>query len=151
MRLAGKRAVFPAAATAALVLACHDSTAPVSSEFYLLESVSGQRVPAVINADPGDTTTVLWASFVLDGAGKAVTATHFRRVYQTNPPEEGTYTLNWSYRIIGDSVAFYETTPCPANALCVGPPVGEFVDGKLLIHDPYPTAPVYLYYRVMPD
>ena len=150
MRLSCRRAVFPAAA-AALVLACHDSTAPLPSEFYFLSTINGQPVPTVISAGYGDTTTVLWASFVLDGAGKAVTSTHYREVYLTNPPQESDFTLHWSYRVIGDSVAFYPVTLCPVNALCVGPPVGKLVDGALVIHDPYSGASVYLYRRVMLD
>lgn len=118
----------------ALPLACHDGTAPPPSilGFYVLESINSQPLPAIIQSGGGDTTTVFWSNLNLDGAGNAVLLEHIRHAH-LNSATEATYTTGYLYRVIGDSIAFDYSPPCPPNALCVGPPVGKLANSTLTL------------------
>jgi hypothetical protein len=121
-----------------LTLACQESTAPPISGPYELESINGEPVPANIQAEGGDTITVISSSLTLDAAGKAQLSEHIRYVHPGSPPGEDTYTTGYSYRItggdvIGQTVIFDYSPPCPPNALCAEPPVGRFIGSKLVL------------------
>jgi len=145
MRLSCLRALLPAVA---FTMACHESTSPppLASGVYVLESVNGQGVPAIVSASQIDTSFILSATITLDGTGHAIRSEHWRYVYQPNHVEEGTFTANAEYRITGDNITVGSFQPCPANALCEGNKVGEFTSTTLtLAYENNPTAPVFLY------
>jgi hypothetical protein len=144
MRLSCLKALLP---VVALTMACHESTAPprMVSGVYLLESVNGQPVPAIVVAGQADTNFVLSATVTLDPAGNAVTAEHWRYVYQPNQTEEGTLTLRLEYRITDHSITIGSFQPCPANAMCIGNRVGKLIGTTLTLAYENPTAPLYLY------
>ena len=150
MRLSCLRALLPAVA---LTMACSDSTSPprLASGLYVLESVNGQGVPAIVSASQIDTSFLLSATLTLDGAGHGVRSEHWRYVYQPNPVEEGTFTANVEYRITGDNITVGSFQPCPANANCEGNKVGKITSTTLtLAYANNPTAPVFLY-RIAPS
>lgn len=133
---------------AVFTMACHESTTPprMISGLYVLESVNGRPVPAIVWADQTDTTFMLSATLTLDGAGKAVRAEHWRHVYQPNRTEEGNVTFNREYRINGDDITVGIFTPCAPNALCEGNKVGKLTSTTLtLSYANNPTDPVFLY------
>jgi hypothetical protein len=144
MRLSCLKAVLPALA---LTIACTESTAPrITSGLYVLESVNGQGVPAIVSAGQTDTSFMLSATLTLDGAGHAVRSEHWRYVYQPNQVEEGTFAANAEYRITGNNITVGSFQPCAANALCEANKVGEFTSATLtLAYENNPTAPVFLY------
>src|SRR5882672_2831991 len=150
MRLSCLRALLPAVA---LTMACTDSTAPsrLASGLYVLESVNGQAVPAIVIAGQTDTSFMLSATLTLDGAGNAVRIEHWRYVYQPSHAEEGTLTANSEYRITRGNITVGSFQPCPANALCEGNKVGKITSTTLtLAYADNPTAPVFLY-RIAPS
>jgi hypothetical protein len=132
---------------AAVTMACHESTAPPQtvSKLYVLETINGQPLPAVLNAGQGDTTRVVWGTVILYSAGNAFTAEHWRRVYPPNPSEEGILSLQREYRIAGDNITVGSFTPCPINAICEGNKVGKLTSSTLTLAYEHAGAPVYLY------
>jgi hypothetical protein len=150
MRLSCLKALLPAVA---LTMACHESTSPPSlaSGVYVLESVNGQGVPAIVSASQIDTSFMLSATLTLDGAGHAIRSEHWRYVYQPNQVEEGTFTANVEYRLTGDNIAVGFFQPCPANAIYEGNKVGKITSTTLtLAYENNPTSPVFLY-RIAPS
>lgn len=124
----------------AFTIGCHESTAPPSSVagYYLLQSVNNRGLPADIQAGDGDTITVFWSTVSLDGAGKAVLTEHLRFVHPNTPASEGDFTTRYVYHVTGDdlighTLAFDYSPPCPANALCVEPPVGMVTGSSLTL------------------
>jgi hypothetical protein len=150
MRLSCLRTLLP---IVALTMACSNSTVParLASGLYVLESVNGQAVPAIVIASQTDTSFMLSATLALDGAGNAVRIEHWRYVYQPSHAEEGTFTANAVYRISGDNITVGSFQPCPANALCEGNKVGKYTSTTLtLAYANNPAAPVFLY-RIAPS
>lgn len=121
----------------ALTMGCRDTTAPPIVGFYFLESINSQPLPANIQAEAGDTITVLASSLTIDVFGTAQLFERIRYVHPNSPPGETSYTSNYSYRVTGNAVVgqrieFDYSPPCPPNALCAAPPVG-IIDGSTLI------------------
>jgi hypothetical protein len=135
--------------TAALTMACSDPTRPPErvSQFFLLESINGQPLPAIVNAAPGDTTRILSATVNFDLAGNAFTAERWRRVYPVNQADEATLTLDQKYRITRGTIIVGSFTPCPPNALCIGNKIGTITESTLTLSYDDPNAPVYFYRR----
>jgi len=134
MRLSRQKAFI----LVALTMACSQTAAPPTSGSYVLESINGQPIPANIQAEPGDTITVLSSSLTLDGFGRAQLSEHIRYVHPNSPPGEQTYTTQYSYsitgsRIVGQTIVFDYSPPCPPNALCAAPPEGRFSGFKLIL------------------
>ena len=149
MRLSCQKAVL---FVAALTLACSEPTPPPVrlAAGFMLESINGQPLPAVLNAGPGDTTRILSATISFDLAGNAFSADHWRRVYPVNRIEEATLSLRQEYRITGEDIAVGSFTPCPPNALCIGNKIGKITESTLTLSYDDPTAPVYFYRRLVP-
>lgn len=136
-------------------VACHDSTAPPVSILgsYALLSINGQGLPAIIQSGGGDTTRVFWSILTLDGAGNATIDEKTRRTRLNQPATEAIATSRYSYRVIGDSIAFDYSPPCPPNALCVGPPGGKLSGSTLTLSysgNP-PPRPPSIYRLLGPD
>jgi hypothetical protein len=135
MRLSCQKAFVLVVAS---TIGCHETTAPPVAGSYVLESINGQPIPANIQAEGGDTITVIYSSLTLDAAGKAQLSEHIRYVHPNSPPGEVTYTTGYSYRLVsnvieGKNIVFDFSPPCPPNALCPVPPTGTFVGSKLVL------------------
>jgi hypothetical protein len=123
----------------ALTMACRETTAPPHAGSYTLESINSQPLPANIQAEGGDTITVISSFLTLDAAGKAQLSEHIRYVHPNSPPGEVTYTTSYSYRFTGTSViegqniVFDYSPPCPSNALCAKPPIGWLLGSTLIL------------------
>ena len=94
-------------------------------------NTNNQPLPANIQAEGGDTITVISSDLTLDASGKAQLSEHIRYVHAGSPPGEDSYTTGYSYRItggdvIGQTIIFDYSPPCPPNALC-GAPIGRFI------------------------
>lgn len=130
-------------------LACHGSTTePTVSRLYVLESVNGQPLPAILSAGQSDTTKVLWATVTLDASGTAVITEHRLRVSPTKPIDEVTYTSRYDYRIAGDSITVGSFQTCPCCLPCAFPlqQVGQVTAATLtLTFQTNPSAPTYFY------
>ena len=134
MRLSCQKAFILVAST----IACSQTAAPPTSGSYVLESINDQPPPANIQAEAGDTITVLSSSLTLDGLGRAQLSEHIRYVHPNSPAGDVTYTQGYSYRltgsrVIGQSIIFDYSPPCPPNALCAAPPEGRFSGFKLIL------------------
>ena len=138
--------------TTALTMACSDPTQPPErvSQDFLLESINGQPLPAVVNAGPDDTTRILSGTIRFDLAGNAFSAEHWRRVYPVNRTDENTLSLLQEYRITDGDIVVGSFTPCPPNALCIGNKIGMITESTLTLSYDYPNAPVYFYRRLIP-
>ena len=148
MRLSCLKALLP---VVALTTACHEATAPPAPGLYVLETFNNQPLPTVINAGGGDTITLFWATLTLDGTANAMIVAHSRQVDPTSPPREATDTARYSYRIVGDSIAFDYSPPCPINALCVMPPYGKVTSSTVtLFLGGSPGARPTYFYRLTP-
>jgi len=146
MRLLGKCIV---AVLIAPVIACHDTSGPPPLPAnYMLVSVNGRPLPAIISPIP-ESPTVLDGTLFLDGAGNAVVREHQHVMIS---PGDVTYTTNYTYTISDGKIQFHITCPPDALALCAGPPIGTFVGSHLIVDMSGGTnALVYDYQLVMPD
>lgn len=144
MRLLCKKALV---LVAAVTVACDESTAPPQtlSGLYVLETINGRPVPAIVSAGQADTSFMLSATLTLDDAGNAVRVEHWRNVYPPNRTDEGTFTAHREYRITGDRITVGIFTPCPPNALCEGNKVGKVTSTTLTLAYEDPTASTWLY------
>jgi hypothetical protein len=145
MRQSCLKALLP---VVALTMACHESVAPPKQPaLFVLETFNNQPLPAIIGAGGGETTTLLFASLFLDGAASATIITHSHQVSLSSPPRDAADTARYSYRIVGDSIAFTYSTPCPINALCVMPPFGIVTSSTVtLFYGGSPSSrPIYFY------
>ena len=133
-----------------LTTACHETTSPPTQPgLYSLESFNNQPLPTFLNAGGGDTTTIFSAILVLDGAANAMIATHSRQVHPNTPPRDATDIVRYTYRVVGDSVAFDYSPPCPPNALCVAPPYGKSTSTTLTLYSGYTGANATYLYRLL--
>ena len=134
---------------------CHEATGPspqVPSRFFVLESIAGRNLPAIISAGAGETTQVIWSTVTLDSAGGALTVHHFSQAYLQYPHEETTSVLHQEYRMKGDSIEIGGFKPCPPGAMCAGNLHGSLVDSTLAIaewYNPYPSNPVIYRYHLV--
>jgi hypothetical protein len=147
MRLFCKEAF---AVATAFTMACSEPTRPPErvSQDFLLESINGQPLPAVVNAAPGDTTRILSATVSFDLAGNAFTSERWSRVYSVNQTDQGTLALQQEYRITSGEIVVGSFTPCPPNAICAGNKIGTITESTLTLSYDDPTAPVYFYRRL---
>lgn len=98
-------------------LGCSDSTGPTLNErVYILYSINGQPLPAVLSPIPEATVSVLSATLFFNAEGK-VLWTERRREVENNVPHEVTYTSTLDYQRSGNSVVIRAV--CSANANCV--------------------------------
>jgi hypothetical protein len=133
-----------------LTTACHDTTSPPTQPgFYSLESFNNQPLPIVVYAGGGDTITLFSAILVLDGAAHAMIATHSRQVHPSLPPRDATDTARYTYRVVGDSIAFDYSPPCPPNALCVAPPYGKSTSTTLTLNSGFIGINANYLYRLL--
>jgi len=134
----------------ALALSCDEATGPPPpiSALYFLESVNGDPLPALIQHGGGATTTIFSSTLRFDGSGNAA-ITEFRRGTALGSPTiEGTFTSTYSYRVLGDSIAFDKKPRCPDNAICVAPPGARLSDSRLtLLYSGRPPVRPPLFYR----
>lgn len=116
-------------------LACNDGTAPPPSTSgqYVLETVGGRSLPAIVHSGEGYTTTVIWSTLTFDAAGIAVLVERLRYTSPNDPATEVTHRTDYSYRVTGDRIAFDYSPPCPPNALCVEPPSGKLGNSSLIL------------------
>jgi hypothetical protein len=133
-----------------LTMACRETTAPsrMVSRFYVLESISGQPVPAVLFASEFDTTRILWSTLSLDADGKAVRVEHVSSVSTTSGSKETTNTTLRHYEIIGDSITLSPANSCSCCFPCalILNQVGKLTDSALtLTYDVMAPQPIYLY------
>jgi hypothetical protein len=141
----------------AVLPACHEATAPPNriSRMYVLASVAGSPLPAIISAGAGDTTHILSSTVILTPTGQALTVNHFRNVYLQYPAGENTDTLTQQYRIKGDSIEIGGFGGCEGPVMCAGNVHGSISDSAMAIAEwfnPYPTNPIlYVYRRLGPD
>jgi hypothetical protein len=136
----------------ALTTACHETTSPPKEPgTYSLESFNNQPLPAVVTAGGLDTTTLVSATLFLDGAANATVIAHSREVHPSTLPRDAIDTTLFTYRIVGDSIAFYNR--CPYDALCALPPFGKTTSSTLtLYYGGSPGArPVYFYRLLASD
>jgi hypothetical protein len=142
MRLSSLKALF---LVATVTTGCHESTAapPEPPVAYMLETVNNGPLPAAFIAAGGDTITVFSAALFLDDATHARVVAHTRKVSPPNPIRDATDTTRYTYRIIGDSIAF--EFPCPPDAQCVASPTGTITSSTLTLHYNDPFRATYLY------
>jgi len=136
----------------AIAMACGESTAPhrAVSGLYVLESVNGLVLPAIVSAGQADTSFMLAATIMLDAAGNAVRSEHWRYVYPPNHSDEGTFVGHLQYRLTDNNITVGSFQPCGPAALCEGNKVGKFTSTTLtLAYENNPTAPVFLYRRAL--
>ena len=136
-------------ATFIAAIGCHDVSAPPALPAnYMLVSVNGQPLPAIVSPIP-ESPTVLDGTLFLDGAGNAVVKDHERVMIA---PGEVTYTTDYTYTIKDDKIVFHFDCVGGPTALCPREPTGTFIGSHLLL-DLSGTANelVYDYVLVMPD
>ena len=131
----------------AALAGCHDTSGPPALPAnYMLVSVNGRPLPAIISPIP-ESPTVLDGTLFLDGAGNAVVREHQHVMIA---PGDVTYSTNYTYTVKHDKIEFY--IPCPIDAICAGPPIGTFFGTHLIVDMSGGTnALVYDYQLVMPD
>jgi hypothetical protein len=134
----------------ASTVGCREATTPSTtvSRIYVLETLNGQPLPAILSAGQSDTTRVLWATLTLDATGTAVIIEHRLRVSPTNVADEATFTSRFDYRITGDSITVGSFQACQCCLPCAFPleQVGRVTGTTLtLTFRINPPPPTYLY------
>ena len=126
------------------VAGCREGTAPppgTTLGLYVLESISGQPLPAIKLAIPGDTIRVIRSTVTLDLAGKAAFVDDVSIVQHNSPAVESTSIYTLAFRIIGNSVAFN----CVPPVDCATLPVGKISGSTLTLSGGQNPAAVLLY------
>jgi hypothetical protein len=153
------RPSLPAALLAALALAgCRDATAargPIVGTF-VLRAVGGRALPVVTSQGPnlqgGTETIMLLASrydFAADGTVRITSSTRFTSDVPARDTV-ATYTAaDFGYSRKGHVLTIAPRTPCPPNALCLGPQEAVYLGGsRLLMSFPYPRPILWEYEAV---
>jgi len=127
-------------------IACHDTTAPERiSAGFVLQSVNGQPLPAVLFSDATGTRTVVSSTLTLTMDGQAFIGELYRQDSQgvvTQP----TFTATLAYRLHGNQIEIGSFTLCPPNALCAADATGTLSNGTLTLNNPLPAPnKVYVY------
>ena len=143
MRLSCLKALLP---VVALATACHEATAPPAPGLYSLETFNSRPLPTVIVAGGRDTITLVGATLALDGTASAVVVSHSREVHPTLPPRDVIDTARYSYRIVGDSIAFDNSPQCPPDALCALPPYGKVTSSTVTLFEGVDPKSRYTYF-----
>ena len=131
----------------ASTVACRDTTAPPEriSASFVLETVSGQPLPAILFSEPTRTLTVVSSTLTLTMDGHAFMSESHRDDSQgivTTP----TFTATLDYRLHGDQIEIGSFTPCPIGAFCLENATGTLSNGTLTLKNPLPAPnKVYFY------
>jgi hypothetical protein len=119
-----------------LALACRDTTAPERiSEGFVLQSVNGQPLPAVLFSDATRTLTVVSSILTLTMDGHAFIGEVYTQDSQgivTQP----TFTATLDYRLHGDQIEIGSFTPCPMGSFCLENATGTLSNGTLTLNHP---------------
>jgi hypothetical protein len=134
----------------AIPLACHEEvSAPapvVPGGLYFLSLVGGQLPPVTLHASPGDTATLLFSILTLTPPATASVTDQIRVVQTGSAPTFVDQNHSYSYRIIGDSIAFDYSPPCGPAELCIVPPGARILGDRLLVTFGNPAyRPPFLY------
>lgn len=136
----------------ALTLGCRDTTGPKTiSAVFVLQSVNGQPLPAVVFSEAGRTRTVVSSILRLDQEGRAfITESDTENLQGVVSSQFFLATLE--YRLHGSHIEIGSFTPCPPNALCAANATGIILNGMLSLNNPLPAPnKTYLYQSVSTD
>ena len=96
---------------------CSDTTSPrPASGYYVLESVNGQPLPAVIGPIPEESISVLFGYLALDDDSDNALTVELRRELDQNVPRETHYTSTFNYEIEGNTIELFPH--CDETAFC---------------------------------
>jgi hypothetical protein len=143
------RAVILASATD--FLSCSEVTRPAPTrKFYVLESVDGHPVPAVVYSAPIETYTALDGALLLQTSDSAKEIFHARDSLTGYGTSVGTDTIRGSYRIDGDSIEVGFFGRC--RDICAPNRIGRYDDSTITLTYAFfpPSGPVYAY-RLVAD
>ena len=147
MRLSRQKAFLLVLASS---IACSGTTAPETvSAFFVLQSVNGQPVPAVLFSEPTRTRTVISSNLILDKQGHATINEADREDLQ-GVVTESVLTATLDYRLTADQIEIGSFTPCPPNALCAANATGTISNGALTLNNPLPAPNKIYVYRTVP-
>lgn len=131
----------------ASTVACRDATAPPESvsASFVLESVSGQPLPAILFSDATSTRTVISSTLTLTMDGHAFMVESYRDDSQgvvTTP----TFAATLDYRLHGNQIEIGSFTPCGPADVCAANATGTLSNGTLTLNHPL-LAPnkIYVY------
>ena len=134
----------------ALAIACRDTTAPERiSAGFVLESVNGQPLPAVLFSDATRILTVVGSTLTLTMDGHAFIG----EVYTQNSQgivTQPTFAATLEYQLHGDQIEIGSFTPCPPNAQCAANATGTLSNGTLTLNNPLPAPNKIYVYRTAP-
>lgn len=117
-------------ATVIAAIGCHDvSGPPALPANYMLVSVNGRSLPAIVSPIP-ESPTVLDGTLFLDGAGNAVVRDHERVMIA---PGDVTYTTNYTYTIKDNKILFQFACIGGPTANCPRSPSGTFIGSHLIL------------------
>ena len=137
---------------AVILTSCHAPTElSGTSGRFVLTTVNGKPLPALVDTSAVDYGVVLADTIDLDATGVATRAFAFRRV-NTSLGTDVVYPIRQvlAYRLgPGTTIEIGSFTPCPANASCIANDVGTLtVDGMELVSGRYGAAPHLTFVRV---
>ena len=99
-------------------LACFDSSGPTTVfASYSLQDINGRPLPTYFTSGGG--LTIVSGGLTLNSNGSAA----ITQVQQLNNTLS-TYTSHYKYTLDNGAITFEATDPCPADAICIGPPTG---------------------------
>lgn len=120
-----------ALAVLAFSLGCHDTSGPPGFPAnYMLVSVNGRPLPAIVSPIP-ESPTVLDGTAFLDGSGNAVIREHELVMIA---PGDVTYSTAYAYTIKNSSIHFRpQCVVLAGSGSCFTEPVGTFVGTHLVV------------------
>ena len=132
-------------------IGCSDPVSPYpSSGYYVLESVNGQPLPAMIVPIPEESISVLFGYLALDDDTDNALKAELLRELDRNIPRETHYSSTYTYRVAGNTIELFPR--CPPAALC-GSMEGVITDSAINLNVGPPSQSfTYLYRRAeMPE
>lgn len=109
--------------------ACNDLAAPPNPPAdYTLANINGRPLPTFQTPTP-ESPTIFSAALELKAGGLATITEHRNQM----AGGDFVFTTNFTYTITGNEIQFEDDPPCPANAICAGPPKGTISGSRLTL------------------
>jgi hypothetical protein len=119
---------------------------------FVLETVNGIAIPAVVSEGAGERHTVLADTLAFANDRTVVYSMTVRVERQGAVPTETVHTnrFTFQYELEGSGVKFGHLGPCGPAALCVGISEGDFTSTGLSVVDHIFWRPGVMVYRQLP-
>ena len=131
-----------ALATVVAVAACRDPLTPseLDGHTFALTRAGARGLPVVLQAERGDTTSLLADSITFGPSPRATRVIVHRYHFAGEAPRTETLRLDVEFRVSGRRVEVGWFKPCGPTASCAANLVGRLLDVELVVESGNPIA-----------